>query len=344
MLLLLLACAPDPWNTVPTPDVEGVGAPSATVILSASVDARDPLLVELDATGAIIWQFHIKDLFETGSEEAALLPGLMDVQPVAGGTLLLAFFDLGILEIDRDGNVVWRHDDPTVSHDVDRLPNGNTIYTRTWAKQGEAAIIEVDPEGNEVWSWSGVEAFGSNPLFDGYVDEGDAWMHANAVQRLADGRTSVCVRNFNEIVLVNPDGSVSREITFASPENSEGPNTTGALQGVRPHGAEWVPVKGLSVALRAPDRALRIKDGTTVQEFRSPAVTGITDVDHLPDGSMLIAAHTTVQEYDAAGDLVWSWSAPPQSGPTADLTDDRLRHVFYTVSRIDADGAPLDFD
>ncbi len=341
LTLLLLSCSAgvDATGAIPA-EVEQEGAPASYTVFSAEIVVGDPLLTEVDAAGNVTWQIHVKDALGSYWHAERGYPILMDVQPVKGGTFLLSLYGLGLVEINRAGEVVWHHDDPAASHDVDRLANGNTIYARTWAAQGENAVVEVNPAGAEVWTWSGVEAFGSDPRFDGYSDEGQAWMHPTAVQRLADGRTSICMRNFNEIALVDGAGKVVREVTFQSPEADPGPKNTGNLRGHRPHGAEWRPGHGLSVALRSPDRAVAIEDGAMVRELRSPEISGITDVDVLDDGHVLLAAHDRVQEVDADGAVVWSWVVP--SEPTG--SDDRARHIFQTIARLDADGGSVDFD
>ena len=311
------------------------------MLLSVVEDVADPLVVEINAKGEVVWKLHVNSLFGEEWESMELKPLLGDVQPVAGGTILLSLYGVGVIEIDRAGTVLWRHDDVEASHDVDRLPNGNTLYARTWAGEGEPAVVEVDPAGNDVWSWSGTEAFGSNTLFAGYRDEQGAWMHPTSVQRLKDGTTSVCMRNFNMVVLLDGAGNATRQISFRPPEGAEGPATTGNLQGFHPHGAEWVPGAGLSVALRSPHRAVAIKGGQIVHQYRAEGVEGITDVDVAADGGMLIAAHRLVQEVDAQGGVLWSWAVPPEAGASAEAAS---FHVFSTISRIDANGAPIDFD
>ena len=94
----------------------------------------------------------------------------------------------GVVEYDKSGKIVWNigrneiTDNPLyLASSVERLANGNTLYARTWAAEGEPAVVEVDRAGSVLWSWSGEEAFGSNALFAGYRDEQDAWMHPTVV-------------------------------------------------------------------------------------------------------------------------------------------------------------------
>lgn len=341
MLLLLLACVEgDEITGVPVSE-EPAAPAGDTVLLGVALEANDPRVVEVDASGKEIWSFPVSGLF--GDEWAAMSPKplLMEVQPVAGGTILLSLYGEGIYEINRAGEVLWHHDDPEASHDVDRLANGNTLYARTWAPEGEPAVIEVDPAGKVVWTWDGMAAFGSNPLFSGYKDELDAWMHPTAVQRMADGTTSICLRNFNRVVRVDAAGAVVREVSFRSPEGADGPVTEGRLQGYRPHGAEWNPGVSMSVALRKPHRSVLMQDGKVLHEYRSADIEGITDVDVAADGGMLIVSHREVRRVDAQGAVLWSWAVPVAEGASSDTAD---RHIFNTASRIDASGAPVDFD
>jgi hypothetical protein len=341
MLLSLLACAVELDVSEPGIEEGGVAGTAETFVVGVSVDAEGPKVAELNSEGVVVWELAIKDILGSEWEGVEPKPLLMDVQPVAGGTLLLSLHGLGLVETDRSGTIVWRHDDPEASHDVDRLPNGNTLYARTWVEQGEDVVVEIDREGKRVWAWSGVVQYGTNPLFTGYADEGGAWIHPTAVQRLENGNTSVCMRNFNTVVQLTPAGEIAREVTFRAPEGREGPATEGHLQGMRPHGAEWLPGQGLAVGLRSPERAVLIKSGAVVLEVRGEELAGITDVDVLPDGGMLIASHHIVERVNAAGTPVWAWDLGSTQSPTS---DGRLHHVFNNITRINADGAPLDLD
>jgi hypothetical protein len=340
-MLLFLACAPEPAATPDAAEPRQSTGYAGRTVFSYTSDGTDPKVVEVDEKGVVTWEFHVRDLVGGESGSLDVVPAVNDVQPLRGGNLLLAVTGYGLYEIDRDGKVVWQHADELASHDVDRLPNGNTLYTRAWAPQGEAAVIEVDSRGTPVWTWSGVQAYAGDPRFDGYTDEGGAWLHPTSVQRLADGRTSICIRNFNRVVLVSPAGELVREVKFQSPETTIGLVTDGNLQGQRPHAAEWTPGEGLLIALRSPDRALHVKEGEVLRDVRAPNLTGITDVDTLPNGGLLIASHSLLEELDANGAVVWSWQEEAES-----VDDDaaRVKHVFRTVARTDAEGAALDHD
>jgi len=348
MLFFLAACSidsdPTSQGTADDPQVTAssgwTGAPSSPMLFITSDDMLDPRLVEVDTTGKAALDFPLSQLFPDW-DTLNPKPSPMDVAPTSADSYLVAFYGYGLIEFDREGNVIWRHADPEASHDVDRLPNGNTLYARPWVAQGEPGVVEIDPAGNTVWSWDGLAAYGSDSRFDGYKDEGNAWMHINAVQRLDTGLTALCVRNFNSIVQVDAEGAVQREVTFDSEGKSGSPTTTGNVQGTHPHAAEWTTGQGLSVALRGPDRVVVIHGGVKQRDLRDPSLVGITDMDALPNGHTVFATHGLLRETDAAGATVWEWN---QTDASQDVESERARHVFTTIVPLGADGASLDHD
>ena len=80
-------------------------------------------------------------------------------------------FETAIVELDWDGNVVWRYDSPEgskLNHDMARLQNGNTLVCldRQMDAPGisdkpvtDYYFLEVDSEGRTVWEWHAVDHF-----------------------------------------------------------------------------------------------------------------------------------------------------------------------------------------
>ena len=76
-----------------------------------------------------------------------------------------ADFDTEVVEMDWDGEVVWRYTAPRhirVNHDMARLANGNTVILMEEAANipsispkvyAENFFIEVNPAGETVWEW-----------------------------------------------------------------------------------------------------------------------------------------------------------------------------------------------
>ena len=120
--------------------------------------------------GEVVWEYVIsRDLWD-GEPFRAMDK---DVELLANGNILLGLPKRGIFEIDRSGEVVWFHLDEKISHDVDRLPNGNTLYNFGGGDTvDDAQAKEVSPEGEIVWEWSAKEHFNTEPYLN--IDVGTA--------------------------------------------------------------------------------------------------------------------------------------------------------------------------
>jgi outer membrane protein assembly factor BamB len=128
-----------------------------------------------------------------------------------------------LLELDWDGNVLWKYEDPYMHHDFHRLPNGNTMVLR-WVKTPDDitakvkggvsgteregvmwadSFREITPEGKVVWEWLGYE----------HLDpEDDAicplcwraeWTHANSCSGTHDGNVITALLTLNAIVIID---------------------------------------------------------------------------------------------------------------------------------------------
>ncbi len=346
VLLALVACSVNDNQAAPADDVpvEGVSVPGSTMFSYGPAGGASTI-VEVDHDGNITWQLKISDLLGDQAADAGVVPQVMDIQPLASGNVLFSVPDLGIYEVDRDGNIQWSLPDGMASHDIDRLDNGNTLYARTWAAKGQAQVVEVDPDGNEVWAWTGVEAYGDDDRFNSLSDEGAAWMHPTTVQRLADGTTRICARNFNALITVDADGKVVDEYTFRSPVDTELAVTDGKVIGERPHAAEWLADGTFLIGLRSPARVLQIdpvSEEPVVWAWSSPSVKGIRDADQLPGGNTLIASRDRLVEVSPDGAVVWQWEADMSNAAAAN--GGKVAHAFHAVSRISPDGVILDND
>ena len=59
-----------------------------------------------------------------------------------------------ILEVDRDGTIVWELKGMPNAHDADRLANGNTLVTL----RNKGTVLELDPTGKVVWQLTGLSS------------------------------------------------------------------------------------------------------------------------------------------------------------------------------------------
>ena len=297
-------------------------------------------IVEVAADGEVLWRYDLpEELDEFGS--------VFDVEPTADGTILFVVLGRGVYEVNRGGEMVWWHEDAYASHDVDRLANGNTLYTRGLAPEGEALVVEITPAEETVWSWDGLDDFASEP-FAGFADEMDAWAHPNAVTRRADGSTDVCLRNFNTVVNVSASGALNSEVTFTAGAGMRSIATQGVTGGARPHDATMLDDRTLLVALRDPHQVVEIDTiaGTTgwswhLAEDADEPDAAFRDADRLPNGNTLVTGARRVYEIAPDGEVLWELVPPrhPLEDSDRELAQ-RVKRVF-NATRILPDGSAI---
>lgn len=128
-----------------------------------------------------------------------------------------------LLELDWDGNVIWKYEDPYMHHDFHRLPNGNTMTLRwvpipdditarvkggvpgteregvMWAD----SFREITPEGKVVWEWLSYEHL--DPETDAICSlcHRAEWTHANTCFVLPDGDVLISFLTLNTIAIID---------------------------------------------------------------------------------------------------------------------------------------------
>ena len=130
-----------------------------------------------------------------------------------------------LIELDWDGNVVWRYDDPMLHHDFARMENGNTVAllfkeldeeTTQKVKGGHISeddpprilgdiIREVSPSGDTVNEWDISEAlsFGEDVICS--LEHRREWTHANCLNLTPEGDFLVSFRNTSTVGILSRD-------------------------------------------------------------------------------------------------------------------------------------------
>ena len=245
-------------------------------------------IIEVDMLGRIVWEFPLP-----AGLAAYTNPGF-DVEGLANGNILFVLPLKGVYEIDRWGKEVWSYIDSKVSHDADRLPNGNTLVAfGGFDQRADAQVKEIDPKGRVVWSWKAGEHF-TDPAYRKISNQG--WTHTNAVSRLADGHTLISLRNFNFIAEVDAEGKVVNIIGRGIFHEQHDPE-------VQPNGNILVMDHG------RPHRAMEIDPRTNRVVWQSrgfpKSMVPVRDADRLPNGNLLITGTNKLLEYTPGGELVW---------------------------------------
>lgn len=287
---------------------------AGTTLFADNHNIERPRILEVNMLGEIVWQYLVPYNLKQYTN-----PGF-DVELLPNNNILFVLPRYGIYEIDRKGNIVWSYLTGKVSHDADRLPNGNTIFVFGADDQkGDAQVMEINPKGEIVWSWRASDYFDKPPYKD-IFDEG--WTHTNSVSRLPNGNTLISPRNFNFLVEVDARGSVVRTIGEGvlraqhDPEVLQNGNILVANHGL-PHRAVEIDLKTGRIVWQSPG-------------FERDA-TPVRDANRLSNGNTLITGSTKIVELTSSGKIVWQLSI---KGATFGGTQQGPGLGFYKAERI----------
>jgi hypothetical protein len=177
------------------------------------VDKLAGRVVEATVEGKVVWECAPPQTCKINSAmEGACGTRLMDVEVLPNDNVLVLNGGAGVYELNRDGKVVWQYMNDTVSHDADRLKNGNTLMACVGAEADakfpyeKPQAIEVNRKGEIVWEWHARDEYANSKYKDVRSGDADDWTHMNSVQRLPDGNTLLSVRNWNLLVAVDKNG------------------------------------------------------------------------------------------------------------------------------------------
>ena len=261
---------------------------AGTTLLADNHNRGRPRVIEVNMRGEIVWEYLVPQNLKQYTN-----PGF-DVEWLTNNNILFVLPLKGVYEVDRNGNTVWSYRDSKVSHDADRLPNGNTLVVFGGGDQvSDAQVKEISPEGKIVWSWYARDHFYKVPYKD-IQDEG--WTHTNAVSRLPNGNTLISPRNFNFLVEVDSQGAVVRTIGEGIFEKQHDPE-------VLPNG------NILLVNHSRPHRAIEFDPETGRIVWQSAGFKRdnipVRDANRLPNGNTLITGTTKIVEITTGGKIVW---------------------------------------
>ena len=305
---------------------------AGTTLFADNSDPRHPRLVEVDMAGQVVWSYPVPDSLYPPSRTPR--NSLADVERLKNGNTLFVIQQVGIFEVDKAGALVWSHRDSGASHDADRLENGNTLYVRGWEAKGGKHLVEVDAQGQEVWSWDALAAYDREP-FNEVSDQG--WIHVNAVTRLADGTTTVVgLRNFNLVVEIAPDGTVMRETPFPPKPMDDDKRIK---MRAHPHDPEYQAEGTLLAALTGKNRIIEVPvgGGQPVWHWQHPAggwhVVHIRDANRLPNGNLLVVEGNALNEVTRTGKVIWRLKVP-----AIDISAQGKATFLFKAQRIAPDG------
>ena len=189
VMLHSLAYANDKVGTLSS--ISDVALPNGLV---AYIDPVEGAIYEVNMNGVVTWKYKIPSKIKNrGSlRHGADIEWLKD-----NDHFLFVVPKAGIYEVNRQKEIVWFYETRLVSHDADRLPNGNTIFVNAWDRPGDKQVVEITPEGKMVFEWKIAD------IGLACSDKTADCTHINAVQKFADGSFLVSLRDLNEVVLID---------------------------------------------------------------------------------------------------------------------------------------------
>ena len=170
------------------------------------IDPKEGSIYEIDLNGFVTWKYKIPSKIKN---RKTLRKGADIEWLKESDSFLFVVPQVGIYEVNRQKEIVWSYETKLVSHDADRLPNGNTIFVHAWDKEGDNQVVEITLRGDIVFEWkiadSGVSCAHKSANCNWGKSEGKKYdyTHVNAVQKFEDGSFLVSLRNLHKAVLID---------------------------------------------------------------------------------------------------------------------------------------------
>lgn len=250
-----------------------------------------PRIVEIDMEGNLVWDYLIKpEIFGGAAVPESAVKG-MDLEWIPrSDSFLFVVVGAGVFEVNRQKQIVWKYLTKHVSHDADRLPNGNTIMVWGWDDKNEPQVTEVDPNGRIVWQWFAKDHLKRDPPTRKGRESAPSYTHANAVTRMRNGHTLISLRNFNVAVQVDGSG----EIVWRLPRVN------------LVHDPQILPNRNIVLSTRNPHRTVEYtRQQEEVWSFERDDVATVRGNQRLRNGSTLLTERTKLLEVTWNKEVVW---------------------------------------
>ena len=190
-------------------------------LFSTTRGGQDAYLIDMEGNVVHRWHspegIHYSYLLDNGNLLCRTLPP-KDV----GGYETVGGSSASIIELDWDSNLVWSYRDPTLHHDYERLPNGNTLLLMWEPLPGglEAqvqggfdvdfslgmlgdVVREVTPEGSTVWEWRSWEHLSFEDDVICPLEARREWTHGNCLNVTPEGDLLVSYRLTSTVGIVD---------------------------------------------------------------------------------------------------------------------------------------------
>ena len=238
-----------------------------------------------------------------------------------------------LLEMDWEGNLAWKYEDPHLHHGFFRMKNGNTLILK-WVKvpagiaskvkgghcdtENEEAmwgdtVQELTPEGSVVWEWVAHEHL--DPELDTICPlcPRTTWTHANACVECLNGDILISFMKTNTLAIIDKKTSaIKRRLGFGefthqhSPTILDNGNILVFDNGFHELYAPNVMSRVLELNPESGEIVWCFGDSDDRQLFYSSTMSSCQ---RLPNGNTFICEGTwgRLFEVNARGELVWEY-------------------------------------
>ena len=278
------------------------------------------------------------------------------VRLLPDGDLLAIYNQHGLIQLDRDSNLLWTFEDH-VHHDIEVLADGSIYVITNQAEVVERInpdrpilhdfIVKLSPDGREIDRISVLEAIEDSdylPLLDLTPKVGDI-MHTNEIEvldgRLADwnpafkaGNLLVSIRNFNTVVVIDP---VERRVVWTlsnlfSAQHDPRILDNGNMLIFDNKGDTGEVSRVFELDLRNQQITWNYRGSE--HDFHSETCG---TAQRLPNGNTLITESNFGRAFEVTPErsIVWEYYSPERTGP-----DDAFIAQIYEIVRIAPDSVP----
>lgn len=264
----------------------------------AFIKASEAKIIELDLNGNKTWEFQIPGKYQISSHSMSAGPDIEWLE--ATNSFLLVIPKVGVIEVNRQGKIVWEYMTKDISHDVDLLSDGTLVFVNGWDSDTDYVLTRINRNG-EILERYKADEIGLkkedrrwNDNIPGRAPEKYSNTHANAVQDLGNGRFLVSLRNYHRAVVIK-NGKIIRSYNQAK-----------LIHDPIDVGDKLFFVRHESVG----ESRLIMHDKSTNKRsplFITPDAswTPLRTIEVLNNGNFLVTGSTVITQLTKDGEIVW---------------------------------------
>ncbi len=273
------------------------------------------------------------------------------------GPVFSEFRGGAIQELDRDGNIVWEHNDASGHHDSKRRREYGLMHISAEQMPADVArklapdwdgpvyadiVISSEPDGTEIWRWKSWEHLDVEDPRNAFRRGPGMWLHLNAIELGGDGTFTVSARHQHSIMVINRrTGAVEERYgPGKTPDDFWGQHDPRLLPNgnillfdngwLRPVGHSWSRVIEFE---RGSGKIVWQYTDTPRINFYSCYISG---VDPCPNGNVLVTEGQTGRLFQVTrdGEVVWEYINPHFADSNGAVDNTVYRSRFYTHDQV----------